>query len=229
MATAQNVIDRAVQRSSLNSADLVPAAQLLQYIATYERSVFLRAGRLNPDYFGMDANTATRANFTDSWDLSATPGNVAVLTRAEVATIVGTVTGVAVGDKVNLISRRWPEIELAPRAYVRWKRITGFGTELGAGNSNMVTVLKVFFSELPAALTLTTQSLTLPDEWTGLVELPLVKVLATRDRRMDELPAINEEYQFLLGLFDEAVLAFDHSVRRPFDKVPAIPLPAGKG
>lgn len=227
--TAQTIIDRAIQRGALNNPDLVPTAQLLQYISVYERAVFLRAGRMNPDYFGTDASTATRALFTDAWDLTATPGNVAVLTRAEVATITGTVTGVTVGDKVNLISRRWPEIDVSPRAFVRGKKVTGFGVELGAGNANMVTVLKVFFSPVSAAITTTAQSLTIPDEWTALVELPLARTLALRDRRVDEVPIIDDEYKFLSGLFDEAVFAFDHSVRRPLASVPTIPLGGGKG
>lgn len=225
--TAQTIIDRAVQRSALNNPDLVPSAQLLQYISIYERAVYLRAGRMNPDHFGTDASSATRVNFTDAWDLAATPSNVAVLTRAEVLTIVGTVTGVAVGDKVNLISRRWPEIDVAPRAYVRNKKVTGFGTELGAANPNMVTVLKVFFSPVPATVTTLAQSLTIPDEWTALIELPLSRTLALRDRRLDEVSAIDEEYKFLQGLFDEAVFAFDHSVRRPLASVPTIPLGGG--
>lgn len=226
--TAQTVIDRAVQRSALNNPDLVPSAQLLQYISIYERAVYLRAGRMNPDYFGTDASTATRSLFTDSWDLAATPGNVAIVTRAEVATIVGTVSGVSVGDKINLISRRWPEVDLTPRAYIRGRKITGFGTELGANSSNMISALKIFFSPLPTAVTTLTQSLTVPDEWTGLVELPLAKTLALRDRRLDEIPAVDEEYKFLLQLFDEGVFAFDHSVRRPLASVPTIPLPGGK-
>lgn len=226
--TAQIIIDRAVQRGALNNPDLVPSAQLLQYISMYERAVYLRAGRVNPDYFGTDGSTATRALFTDAWDLAATPGNVAVVTRIEVVTIVGSVSGVVAGDKINLISRRWPEVDLAPRAFVRGRKVTGFGVELGANSSNMVTVLKVFFSPLPAVVTTLSQSLTIPDEWTGLVELPLAKTLALRDRRLDEIPAIDAEYQFIFQLFEEGALAFDHSVRRPLASVPAIPLTGGK-
>lgn len=222
--TAQQIIDRAIQRSALNNPDLVPTAQLLQYISLYERAAYLRAGRVNPDYFGKDASTATRSAFTDSWDLAATPGDVAVTTRAEVLTIVGVVTGVVAGDKVRLIGLRWPEIDVAPRAYIRGRKITGFGTELGASTPNMVTVLKVFYSPIPAAVTALTQSLTLPDEWTDLVALPLAKTLALRDRRLDEVAGIDAEYQMVAGLFDEGVLAFDSGVRRPLASVPAIPL-----
>lgn len=227
--TAQTVIDRAVQRSALNNPDIVPVAQLLQYITVFERAAYLRSGRMNPDYFGKDTVTATRASATDVWDLAATPGDVAVLTRAEVSAIAGTApqcgsVNIAVGDRVNLILQRMPEVDLCPRAFIRGRKISSYKTELGTG-VNFVSVLKVFYSPIPAAVTVTTQSVTLPDEWTSLLELPLSRILAVRDRRLDELPPIDEEYKFMLGLFDEAVLAFDHGVRRPLSLAQAIPLP----
>lgn len=221
--TAQQIIDRAIQRSALNNSDLVPTAQLLQYISLYERQAYLRAGQVNPDYFGKDASTATRAAITDAWDLGATPGDVGVLTRAEVLTIVGSVSGVAVGDKVKLIGLRWPEIDVAPRAYVRGRKIVQYLTELGTSGSNLVTVLKVYYSPLPAIITTTTQAITLPDEWGDLLALPLARILAVRDRRLDELPAIDAEMQMVGGLFEQAIMAFDSGVRRPLAAVPAIP------
>jgi len=224
--TAQQIIDRSIQRSALNNPDLVPTAQLLQYITLSERQAYMRASRINPDYFGKDAVTATRAAFTDSWDLAATPGDVGVLTRAEVQTIVGSVSGVAAGDKVKLIGLRWPEIDVAPRAYVRGRKIFVYANELGANSSNMVTVLKVYYSPVPATVAVTTQSLTIPDEWTDMVAVPLSRLLAFRDRRLDEIAGIDEEFKMIGQLFDESCLAFDHGVRRPISAVPAVQAPA---
>jgi hypothetical protein len=222
--TAQQVIDLAIQRSALNNADFVPVAQLLRWISSYERQAYLRAGRVNPDYFGKDAATAVRAAYTDSWDLSSVPGDIGVLTRVEVATIAGTVAGVALGAKVNLIGIRAPEIDVPPRAYVRGRRITSYGTELGAATINMVTSLKLYYSPIPALVTTVAQSVTLPDEWVDLIALPLAKVLAIRDRRMDEVQSIDAEYQYLSNLLDESALSFDSGVRRSFAATPAIPL-----
>jgi len=224
--TAQQIIDRAIQRSALNNPDLVPTAQLLQYITLFERQAYMRAARINPDYFGKDAATATRAAFTDSWDLAATPGDVGVLTRAEVQTIAGSVSGVAAGDKVKLIGLRWPEIDVSPRAYVRGRKIFGYANELGASTPNMVTVLKVYYSPIPAAVAITTQSLTIPDEWADMVAVPLSRLLAARDRRLDEIAGIDEEFKMIGQLFDESCLAFDHGVRRPIAAVPAVQAPA---
>lgn len=222
--TAQDIINRAVQRSTLNNPDLVPTAQLLQYISQFERALYLRGARINPDYFGKDASTATRAATTDAWDLAATPGDVGLLTRAEVLTIVGSVSGVSVGQKIDLVLHRMQEVGVPPRAYVRGRKISQVGTELGTNGSNLVTVAKVFYSPIPAAVTSLTQSLTVPDEWTDLVVLPLARTLAARDRRLDEIPAINEEYMFMQQLFDEAAIAFDMGVRRPLALVSPLPL-----
>jgi hypothetical protein len=212
--TVQNILDRAIQRSALNNPDLVPNAQVVSYCTLLERAVYSFAGQLNPDYFGVDAGTAVRAAFTDSWDLNVTPGNVAVVTRAEVKTIAGA-PGVAVGDKVNLVGLKWKEVDLPPRAYIRNRKIYGVGTELGASTPAMVTALQIYYSPVPTALTLLSSTLTLPDEWTTLVELPLAKILALRDRRMDEIAGIDAEYKMAMELFQGAVTAFDSGARRP--------------
>lgn len=223
--TAEEIFDRAVQRSTLNNEDLVAPAQVIQYITTFERAEFSKAAQLNPDYFGKESATAVRDKVTGVWNLSSSPGDVSVLSRAQVLTIAGTVTGVSVGTKVNLISLRWPEVDIAPRAYVRGGKITGYGTELGAADANCVTSLKLFYSPVPTGVVSLLQTLTIPDEWAVLVELKLARVLALRDRRLDELPAIDEEYKMFSNLFENAVLAYDHGVRRPLASVPAIQLP----
>lgn len=227
--TAQEIVDRAVNRSSLNDSTLLPPAQLLQYITTYERALYLRAARVNPDYFGTDANTAARGSNTEYWDLASTPGGVALLTRVEVAAITGSVIGVAVGTKVELVLHRLQEVAVPPRAYVRGRRITQIGTELGTNGTNYVTILKVFYSPVPPPVTSLTQSVTTPDEWTELLVLPLARTLSLRDRRLDEIDAITAEFTFAQQLFDEAVLAFDMGVRRPLSLASPIPPAAAKG
>lgn len=226
--TAQEIVNRAMQRSSMNDPALVPTEQLLQYITTNERALYLRAGRVNPDYFGVEANTAARTLATDYWDLAATPGDVALLTRAEVAVITGSVIGVSVGTKVELVLHRLQEVAVPPRAYVRGRRITQIGTELGTNDTNLVTTLKVFYSPVPPPVTSLTQSVSAPDEWTELIVLPIARILAMRDRRLDEIDGINAELVFMQQLFDEAVLSFDMGVRRPLSLASPLP-PASKG
>jgi len=223
--TAQNAFDRAVQRSSLNDATLVPTAEALSYISTYQRKAFLLAARLNPAYFGKDGTTNTRTAHTASWDLDVSPGDVAALTYAEVAAITGAVTGVVVGDRVNLVDFRWPDLEVSPRAYVRGRKISQRGTELGTNASNLVTQLKVFYSELPSPVTSMTLSLRLPEEWQDLIVVPLAALLALRDKREEEIEILRQELLDVTQMFSEAVLVYDHAVHRPLISVPAIPIP----
>lgn len=219
--TAQEVIDAAVQRSALNNPDLVPNAQALKYITNFERKVFIDASRINPDFFGKTGDTAARADNVAGWDVATTPGSVAAISKAEVKAITGSVTGVAVGDEVNLVSVRFPQIEVAPRAYIRDKTIYQIGDELGDSGTNFVTTLTLYYSHLPAGVTTLSQALTLPDEWADLVILPLARVFAIRDRRADEAVVINQEFNFVYESFISHAGVFDHGANRPLVAVPA--------
>ena len=230
--SAQTIWDRASQMSSLNDESLVPVTQIVDYISMFERNIFQRAARLNPEYFGTSGITTTRAALTDFWDLSATPGGIAAVTRAEIAAIVGTpFAGAAVGQQVNLISIRWPDFDVAPRAVLRGRKIfqgtagTNYQFELGTDPSNMVTQLTIYFSPLPTRITAIAQALTTPDEWADLITYPLAKLLALRDRRTDEETQwLDKAHTELQELFDEAVMVYDFSMKRPITQVPAIPL-----
>src|SRR6266550_778249 len=90
MATsAQTIWDRASAMSILNSESLVSSIQVMDYISLFEGKAFLRAARMNPEYFGTVGGTLVRSHFSDPWDLSVAPGLVAAVTRAEVAAMAG--------------------------------------------------------------------------------------------------------------------------------------------
>jgi len=228
--TAQQVYDRAVAMSFMNDPSLTDPNQVLAYIGLYERNVYLRAARLNPEYFGVTSSSAVRVSNTDTWSLDALTPTPAAVTRVEVLTFVGTpYAGVTVGDRVGLASIRWPDLEIAPRALLRGRKIVGYKTELGADSSNYVSQLLVYHSPLPAPLSTLGQTLTVPDEWADLVTYPIARILALRDRRTDEeLNFLTVDWQALQQTFDEAVLVYDYGVRRPpVQLVP--PLPIGGG
>ena len=223
MATVQNIIDRAVDRSGLNYPEMAGTAPMINIVSQEQRKLYLLAAQIDPEYFGKSGDTAARTVFTGAWDLSATPGDVGAVTKAEVKTITGAVTGVAVGDKVNLVNLRFPGLEVLPRAYVRGRKIVPHSTELGAADANMVTVLTVYYSELPASVSAVGTAIVLPDEWTNMLVLPLTRMLAIRDRRMDEVQLIDAEYASYMGAFQEAVRAYAHGSKRPISAISAIP------
>lgn len=218
--TAQTVINLAIQRSALNNPDLVPTAQMLSYISNFEKAVYATGARNNPDFFGKSAATATRAAFDDTWDIGTTPGDVFALSSAVVLTIVLTPPGIIVGDSINFVGMRWPELEVAPRAYVRGGEISGVGSDLGDA-TNFVESLTISYSEMPSTITTTSQALTLGEEWSDLVIVPLARVLALRDHRSEDVGVLDMEYNSLMATFIDHVSVYDHGATRPLIAVPA--------
>src|SRR2546427_5233843 len=149
--TAQQVFDRAATMSFMNDPNLIDPNQVLAYIALYERNLFLHAARLSPQCFGTTSSSAVRTSNIDTWSMDVLVPSPAAITRVEVLAFVGTpYAGVAVGDRVGLASIRWPDLELAPRALLRGRKIVGYKTELGADSGNYVSQLTVYHSPLPA-------------------------------------------------------------------------------
>jgi hypothetical protein len=219
--TTQDIINMAVQRSNLNDPDLIPTAELLDYLTTYERAIFLDAARENPNFFGRDGLTSARAASTDSWSLTTAPGNIASITRVEVSAINGTVSGISVGTAVNIVDVRYPDAEIGPRIYVRNKTAYEYNNELQADSSNFVTRLKLFYSFLPTDKAALTDSMDLPDEHNLLVVLPLASLMAMRDQRPDEAALLYQEHSFHRALFLQQISVFDEATVRPLDKLAA--------
>ena len=220
MATVQNIIDRAIERSNLNDLALIPTTTLISYVSTSEQNAYLEAARENPDYFGEEGVTATRA-YQASWTVSTTPGNVSAVSQAEVDLITGTVAGIAVGDTVELVTIREPEAGIAPRVYLRNRKLHEYGTDLSTDASNFVSRLKIWYSWLPTTRTSVDDVLNLPDEHLGLLIVPLAQFLAVRDQRPDEIPALQAEYNMHLGTFLQAVSVMDEGVIRELDSAAA--------
>lgn len=216
--TVQNIIDRAGQRSNLNDTSLIGTTQLIAYVSTLEQLVYLTAARGNPDYFGKEANTSARA-YGATWDLSTT--GIAALSRVEVAAITGAVSGLSVGTEVNLVSIRQPGVALSPRVYVRSRVLREYNSELSTDASNFVTTLKLFYSHLPARRTATTDTLDLPDEWDGLLVLPLAKIMSLRDQRPEEIPSLESEWLVYWQTFLSALSVYDEGTIRELEGIMA--------
>jgi len=221
--TANEIIIQAVQRSGVANPDLVPTAQALKYLTNWQNSLYLRAARLNPDYFGASGTTAAAGPVT-GYNLDSLTPKAAAVVRAEVAAVTPGYTAHSVGETINLINFRNPNMQVPPRAYVRGRKIFGYKDELGSDTSG-VTQIKVYYSQLPAPVTTISDVLTLPDEFTGILMVKLARLFAIRDRRLDELEAYTLELNEELALFDEAMLAYEAGVTRTLAAIPAIPLP----
>ena len=219
--TIQNILDRAVERSNLNDAALLLDDEIEAYISNLERQAYLISARENPDYFGKEAVTAVRSDNTETWNLNTTPGNVAAVSNIEISTIVGSVSGLSVGDNINIISRRNPDVEIGPRVYLRDRVMFEYDSELQTDGSNYVSRLNVFYSHLPSAHTELTDTVDLPDEFDSLLYLPLARILAIRDQRPDEVTSIDEEYKVAMATFMQAVSVFDEGTMRSLQQISA--------
>lgn len=219
--TADQALDLAAQRSNLNDATLIPEAEQLEMLSAAEQRIFIVAARENPDFFGEEANTNARASSTDSWDLTSAPGSMAAVSKVEVSAIVGTVTGISSGDEVNVISIRDPDVALSPRVYMRGRKLYEYSSELQDDSSNYVSRLKIYYSDLPTAVTDTGDSLTLPSEFINLVVLPVASIFALRDQRPDEAALLEQQFQLELATFIEHVSVYDEVTLRDLNKIEA--------
>lgn len=228
MSTVQDVLDLAELRSQLNDQTLINPALLVKATSMYERQAFIRAARINPAYFGATGDSATRANFTDPWAITVVPGPIAAVTQLFVSAVVGS-PGLVVGDRINLIDIRFPDMEIFPRAYIRGRQLYAYNNELGGSNGNMVTKVKLNYSQLPTAATAVTSNMTIPDEWLDLVVLPVAKLMCLRDRRPEDAQLIDAELTALYGLFSEAVLLFEQGAIRPLPSLPPLAFGSQQG
>jgi hypothetical protein len=222
--TSQNILDRAVQRSSMNNAALVSPTEVLAWIGAEQRKLFMMAATLNPEYFGKTGTTTTRTTYTAGWNIEAAPGDVAAITKIRINAITGSVTGLTAGQECSFVTKRFPEWGVTPRVYLRGRTLYGYSTELGAADANMVTSLALDYSELPAAPFDLATTLRLPDEWSTLLELPLAKALALRDGRREDIELLQAEYNSWFGAFREHILTLEHGASRPLQSVPVLPI-----
>lgn len=213
--TGQNILDRAIHRSSMFSESLVNTTEVLAWLAAEQKKLYMKAARWNPEYFGKTGTTNTRADADSAWSIVASPGDVAGITAVRANTIVGTVTGISVDDTLNFGSKRF--ITLKPpskRCYLFGRSLYGYGSDLGSG-ANYVSVLELDYAELPAAPVNLDASLRLPDEWTTLLEVKIARIIAGRLREHTMVEELKEEYTEWFQAFEEHVHVLDHGAGRP--------------
>lgn len=211
--TVDNVIDLAVERSNLNDELLFSTTELYRAISSFEQRAFLVAATLNENYYGREGNTSVRSAPVSSsggiWDLNTAPGNVGKVSRVEVKTLVLNPTGLAVGDEVEVIDITDPEFGVAPRVYLRGKKLYEYNTELQESDTDYVSQLKVWYSYLPPRRSTGDDVLELDEAFVDLIVLPLARLMALRDQRVDEIPVIMQEYQDAFTTFAATVSGYD--------------------
>lgn len=219
MATVQNVWDRALARSIENEADLLSATEVINIISDKQRELYLMAALENPDYFGT-STTLIRGSYTAVWDIDS--NRPAVISKLEIAELVGTPTGRTVGEEVNIVAFRHQSLGLAPRVYLRDRKLTDVG-DMNTDNVNYVNKLTMYYSPIPTALTAVSSNISLPEEWINLLVLPLARWMAVRDGGRDnEVQQLDGEYSGLLAAFMTAIKLMDYTAQRAQTAISAI-------
>jgi len=218
--TAQQCFDRAVIRSSLNNEDLFPIDDALAYLSSYEQQLYAIVGQANPDYFGVEVETAARTAYLDYWDLNSDPGNVGIITAIKCTTLVGTPPGLLLNRDCNIVNLRYPDFALAPRVYLRDNKVYGYLTDLGSADTDMVTKVTIYYSPIPTQLATASQTVTIPDTWISLLITPLAAIMALADQRPDDYKILMEEYNREYQSFLGFVVAHAASTYQPMGIAP---------
>lgn len=218
--SAQDCFNRAVSRSSLNSASLYDIDEALGHMSTYEQTAFITAAAVNPDFYSTQGVSTTRTTFGASWNLDSSPGSIGIINLVEIESIAGAVAGLAVGDEITIVDRRHPGTGLSPRAYVQGKILLGFGADLGVADANMVEQIRLHYSFIPTPLTSSADLLTLSDQWAHLVCTPMAAILAMSDQREEEYTSLMQEYQRDMSVYLQHIGSFRHSFQQHLGSAP---------
>lgn len=173
--TLQQIQDRAVAFSSANglSSLVSDTAEIINRIASIEQGVYDLATRENRHFFALKAAVASTNGSTDRSiglaGLTIPCGRILQLKLAD-------------GRIVNQVDVLDTDGELAPRYYVLGKTIYEVGNDWSPTAGPVSASLT--YVRQPAALSVTgalTQTLSLDDEFTDLIELELAAYLAHKD------------------------------------------------
>ena len=173
--TISDIKDRAVAWSSANGLQSLASdtAEIINRVAADERQLFDLAASVNSYYF------ATTASVTSSSGSSARTITTSALTPP-----VGRILRFVLnsGTEVRQVDLRDTDAELAPRYYLLGTVLTEVSNDWSSTSGTVSGTLT--YVKRPTALDTTgalTQTVTLPDEFSDLLELKLAFYLAHKD------------------------------------------------
>lgn len=204
------VIQRAIGRSISNNDPGMTgnSSLMIAEVAAYERDIFRVAARESRFFYTEASVTSTDAPSARSIALSAITPPIERIVRVLLPT----------GVPLKQVDYEDQGAELAPRYYVFRTTLYEVGSEWGASGPVTMTV---GYAESPAVLDVAgslSQTVTLPDEYTDLLDLRLAQYLAVKDTGRDptEAQALGAEYGARLSDVIDGLDHFGGSVRRRF-------------
>lgn len=200
--TVQDLIDRALQRSSFNDSGIATDAEFIRQVdmglkIAYQRAftVQVEAG-LEPNYYGK---------------LGSMVGSAGVFTPPADAIAVYHIQE-ADGTEVRVVNQNDADAELAPRLY---RRGVAFNTPGATDDPGATDTLTIWYAQthpdLDDTLATTHATNTLDASWreshNSLLVADLCAFLAQKDGRDVEFQQYQQEVASLWNLFDQSVLA----------------------
>lgn len=192
--SCSDIIARARSFNTLNSGLTTDSTEMLSRIRADQQRVFTAiAGQTRDRFKTTESLTSTSGASGRSFDLSAVDPPIERVLRLVLSD----------GREVNPVDELDTDAELAPRYYVRGETLYEVDDDWGASGAKTATLTYVYgASEIDISGSLT-QEVTIPDNFTDVLVLPLAGYLASKDPGRDP-----GEMQRLALMLDEANESF---------------------
>ncbi len=195
--TCANIIDRAKSFSTLNTPLTSDAVEMLSRIRADQQAIFTENAEETRDRFQMSA-TLSSSIAAAAREVNLTSLIVPLERLLKVS--------LADGTEVNQVDFLDVDAELAPRYFVRGQKLIEVGSDWGSSGAKTLTLIYVYGPTVIDIAGSLTQVVSIPDEWTDLLVLPLAMYLFQKDPGRDAA-----EFTRLDGLLDAREQAFaDH-------------------
>lgn len=174
--TCQDIINRAKSFNTLNTPLASDPTEMLSRIRADQQALFTENAGVTRDRFQTTKSiSSTIGSSLRSFDLSAiTPPieRVLMLTLGD-------------GTEVSQIDVQDPQAEFAPRYLVRGQTLVEVSNDWGSGGAVAATLIYVYGATSIDINGVLTQLVSIPDEWTDLLVLPLAQYLFQKDPGRD--------------------------------------------
>ena len=189
-----DIISRAQDFSPLNVPLTSDTGEMLSRIRADQKAIFSAVAAETIDYF-QASQTLTSSGGSSGRTLDLT-GLTLPLERILTATLQD-------GRSLSAVHPMDVDAELSPRYTVRGQTLVEVSNDWGASGTKSVTLLYVYGPTDIDPNGNTTQVVTLPDQWTDLLVIPLAMYLFQKDPGRDP-----GEYDRLTNMNDEKQQAF---------------------
>lgn len=196
MTTAcSDIIARAGSFNALNSALTGDSVEMLSRIRADQQRIFTAiAGKTRDRFKTTAALVSTSGSSGRSLSLSGVTSPIERILKLTLAD----------GREASQVDELDTEAELSPRYFVRGTTLYEVANDWSAAAGPVSATLLYVYSAAPISLTGgLAQNVSIPDEWTDILVIPLAAYLHTKDPGRD-----TSEYDKLADMLDEAQQGF---------------------